>query len=277
MSLRSGTLSSTKFCLNSCSHPGISEFNRSPVLNRGLRFYLVCDFWLAKSTTALLGFQKNTSLTVLAFQQHVYLTQLWLVMQTSLRKRLVSRQTTGFFILSCDSCFFVVVTALLSPFFFRPFARLFINLTVHIRSLFPKSATTLGHVEQTFWKMPFFAEWSGASSFEVILARPSIHFPTWASIPGSLLHESRRRIPLCRFCTLKDIVTETAIVSFRTLPVSFPFPTISWTSLFTLFYPLILDHGTCFIISISGLKILRSQILLDTSFHHRFQSVIIRS
>ena len=45
------------------------------VLDRGLRFYLVLDFWLAQSTAALLGFQKNTSLSVLAIQ-HVYLTQL---------------------------------------------------------------------------------------------------------------------------------------------------------------------------------------------------------
>ena len=44
-----------------------------------------------------------------------------------------------------------------------------------------------------------------------------------------------------------------------------------------LFCPLILDCGVPFIISISGAKILISYILLDTSFHHRFQSVIIRS
>ena len=43
------------------------------------------------------------------------------------------------------------------------------------------------------------------------------------------------------------------------------------------FCPLILDHGVSFIISIPGAKILISYILLDTSFHHRFQSVIIWS
>ena len=78
------------------------------------------------------------------------------------------------------------------------------------------------------------------------------------------------------FCTLIDIVTETAIVSFRTLAVGFPLPTISKNSLFTLFCPLILDHGVSFIISISGAKILISYHLLDTSFHHRLQSVIIK-
>ena len=57
-----------------------------------------------------------------------------------------------------------------------------------------------------------------------------------------------------------DIVTETAIVSFKTLPDGFPLPTISWSALFTLFCPLILDYGVPFIISVSvsGLKILDS-------------------
>ena len=49
------------------------------------------------------------------------------------------------------------------------------------------------------------------------------------------------------------------------------------TSLFTVFDPLILDHGACFKISISGLKILHSQVLLNTSFYHCLQSMIIRS
>ena len=38
-----------------------------------------------------------------------------------------------------------------------------------------------------------------------------------------MLHEKiRRRVRLCCFCTLIDIVTETAIVSFRTLPNNLP-------------------------------------------------------
>ena len=148
--------------------------------------------------------------------------------------------------------------------FFRPFARLFFCLAMRIRALFPKSASILGLVEPAFWRMPFFTEWIGASSFEVILARQSSHLPTWASASrtsGSrcIFHilprrRSWRRIWLCHFCTLLRIVSETAILSFRTLPVSFPLPTISKTSLFTLFCPLILDHGACLIISVSGLK-----------------------
>ena len=83
------------------------------------------------------------------------------------------------------------------------------------------------------------------SSFEVILARQSSHFPTWASssrTSGSrcifhtlLRRRSWRKVRLCRFCMLIHIVSETATVSKRTLPVSFPMPTISWTSLFTPF------------------------------------------
>ena len=127
----------------------------------------------------------------------------------------------------------------------------------------------------------------GASSSDVILAGQSRHSSTGTLASGTsgsrrisvilLRRRARRRIRLCRFCTLIHIVSETAIVSFRTLPVSFPLRTISQTSLFTLCCPLILDHSACFIISVSGLKILHSQILLDTSFYHCLQSVMIRS
>ena len=135
--------------------------------------------------------------------------------------------------------------------------------------------------------MPLFTKWVIASSFEVILAGPSEHYSTWAFASRTSSsrcisfilprRRTRRRIRLCCFCTLIDIVTKTAIVSFRILPFVFPLPTISSIPLFMLFCPLILDHGVCLIISISGLKILHSQILLDTSFYHRLQSVIIRS
>ena len=93
-----------------------------------------------------------------------------------------------------------------------------------------------------------------------------------------LLHERiRRRIRLCHFSTLIYIVAETAIVSFNKLPVGLPLPTISKNSLYTLFCSLILDHGVLLIISISGAKIIISYVLLDTSLHHSFQSVTIRS
>ena len=124
-------------------------------------------------------------------------------------------------------------------------------------------------------------------SFEVILARQSSHFPTWASASKTLgsrcifhillRRRSWRRVRLCRFCTLIFIVSETAIVSFRKLPISFPMSTVSQTSLFTLFHSMILDHGACSKISISGFKVLHSQTMLDTYFYHRLQSVIVKS
>ena len=114
----------------------------------------------------------------------------------------------------------------------RPFARVFFNLAMRIRALFRKSATTLGLVEQEFWRMPFFTKRIRASSCEVILAKQSKHSSTgtFASrTSGSRCislrlprRRARSRIPLCCFCTLIDIVTETATVSFSTLPVGFP-------------------------------------------------------
>ena len=136
--------------------------------------------------------------------------------------------------LSCNfqhsHCTFVTIL-------FRPDDRLFINLAMRMRALFLKSSSIFGLVEQAFWRMPFFTEWIGASSFEVILAGQSKHSSTGAlasRTSGSRCiflilprRRSRRGIRLCCFCTLIDIVSETAIVSFRTLPVSFPLPTIS--------------------------------------------------
>ena len=76
---------------------------------------------------------------------------------------------------------------------FKPFARLFINLAMRIRALFTKSATTLGLVEQAFWRVPPFTKWSGASSFEVILARQSRHSTTVTLASGT---SGSRRISL---------------------------------------------------------------------------------
>ena len=127
----------------------------------------------------------------------------------------------------------------------------------------------------------------GASSFEVILAWQSKFSPTGTLSSGTsgsrcisliLLHERTQRwIRLCVFCMLVNIVTETAIVSFWTLPVGFPLPAIYKNSLSTLSCPLILDHGVSFIIVVFNPKIPVPWILVDTSFHHGLQSLIIRS
>ena len=185
--------------------------------------------WVKHSKRRILV--SNVSVTYNGFCEFYtsdWLPYVWALPQNRwrLRRLHILRYATQ---LSCNfqqgHCTFVTVL-------FRPFARLFINLTMRIRALFPKSASIFGHVEQAFWKMPFFTEWSGASSFEVILALQSSHFPTWASASGTSgswcsshilpRRRSRRRIRLCRCCTLIHIVSDTAIVSFRKLPVSFP-------------------------------------------------------
>ena len=134
-------------------------------------------------------------------------------------------------------------------------------------------------VTQAFWRV-FFTKWVIASSSGVILAGSSRQSTTGTLFLGlrvldvfsvTLLHERiRRRIWWCQFSTLSDIVTETAIVSFHTLPVGFPLSTISKNSLYTLFCSLILDQSVLLKISISGPKILVSNVLLDTSSHHSF-------
>ena len=92
---------------------------------------------------------------------------------------------------------------------FRFFCRLFINLTMCEWALFPKPTTTLGLVVQAFWRVPFSTKWVIASSFEVILARPSRRSTAGAPASGTsgprwfsliLLHERiRRRIWWCNF------------------------------------------------------------------------------
>ena len=71
-----------------------------------------------------------------------------------------------------DNCrvIFNMATALLSPFFWY----LLLGCPSTWRCAqehFPQSASIFGLVEQAFWRMPLFTEWSGASSFEVILER----------------------------------------------------------------------------------------------------------
>ena len=127
----------------------------------------------------------------------------------------------------------------------------------------------------------------GASSFEVVLAGPSRRSTTGtlaSKTSGSqwifhtlLRGRSWRTIRQRRFYTLIHLVSETARVSFHTLPVGFPLPTISKNSLYTLFCSLILNHGVLLKISASGPKVLISNFLFDTSLHHCLQSVIIGS
>ena len=123
------------------------------------------------------------------------------------------------------SFFCNIKNALLSP-FFSDFAGLFFNLTVQIRALFPKSTSILRLVTNIL-----------EDAFELIFRGQTRRSSTgtlisWTSgsrhISLILQHERpRRRIRVYQLCALIEIVTETAIVSVRTLPVDFPLPTIT--------------------------------------------------
>ena len=146
---------------------------------------------------------------------------------------------------SCQSPFFNKATALLSLFDLDHFVGCSLTWRCANEHFSPNRQQLFFFVEQAFWRMPPFTEWVIASSFEVILARPSRHStgggftsgtsgPRWFSL--TLLHERiLRRIWWWTFSTLIDIVAETAIVSFHTLPVGFPLRTISKNSLYKLF------------------------------------------
>ena len=62
---------------------------------------------------------------------------------------------------------------------FWTLSRLFINLAMCIRALFPKPTTTLGLPELAFWRVPLFTEWVISSSSKAILARPSRRSTRW--------------------------------------------------------------------------------------------------
>ena len=67
--------------------------------------------------------------------------------------------------------------------FWTFFTRLFINLTVCTRALFPKTGKPLLVLyEQAFGRVPLVTDWVVASSFKVILAKPSRHSTTGTSI-----------------------------------------------------------------------------------------------
>ena len=178
-------------------------------------------------------------------------------------------------------CTFVIIR-------FWPSTRLFINLTMCIWALFPEFATTLGLVEQAFWRVPLFTEWIGASFFEVILAGPRDILPLGLLPTGTsgsrrisliLLHEKNsetdsavsflhaywHRDGNCN-CLLWDTARwfpianklqeffEHAVLSMDSWPRRFFHNFRFWRQNSYFWY-----------------------ILLDTSFHHCLQSVIVRS
>ena len=120
-------------------------------------------------------------------------------------------------------------------------------------------------------------EFSSTCDSKVILARPSRRSTTgtfylwdfgFSMIFRSFccMKEFGEGFDGVTFSTLIRIVAETAIVSFYTLPVGFPLPTIFKNSLYTLFCSLILDHGDLLKISNSVPKSLIFEFLVRYFF-----------
>ena len=166
-SLRSGTLSSTRFSLNSCSHWGfcMSELFREI----GFGGFMS---WKTQPNCRVFDDLRPTGP---CFNS-------WQVSRLTTGRQdlswLSSRLTKGCHVLSCRSYFFNMATALSSSFFLDLLLGCSSTWRCAYEHFFPKSATALGVVEQAFWRVPLFTEWIGASSFEVILAGPSRHSTT---------------------------------------------------------------------------------------------------
>ena len=101
----------------------------------------------------------------------------------------------------------------------------------------PQTTTTHVFAEQAFKKMPSFAKWVIASSFEVILARPSRHCTTPTLTPGLRVLDGFRSLCCTKefwdgfdgelFPRLSISWRKLQLSPFRALPVGFPLPTIS--------------------------------------------------
>ena len=152
-------------------------------------------------------------------------------------------------------------------------------------ALFTKPRTTLGLVAQAFWRVPLFTEWIGASSFEVSLQGHRDVLPLGLLPLGLRVLDGYRS-----FCRMKGFGDGFDGVTFPRLSTSwrklqlFPFthcplvsqcqqsPRILCTRCFVLWF-----LTTAFlIIPTSEPENLISNFLLDISFHHSSQSVIIR-
>ena len=131
-------------------------------------------------------------------------TQLSFIWWVSIHNRSLS--VVMLILLQHSHCTFVTIL-------FRTFCQAVLRLGDAQKS---KSATTLGLVEQAYWRMPLFTEWFGASSFEVILAGPSRHSTTGTLASGTL---GSRRIFLI-LPRMKELGEGFGCVDFARLSIS---------------------------------------------------------
>ena len=152
----------------------------------------------------------------------------------------------GLSVLSYSSCFFNIATALLSP--LDLFTRLFINLTVCIRALFPKTAThswscrTSIQEDAIFCRMSYckflwgnpcraietFYHWDfflWDFGFSMIFA----HSAAWKN--------SEKNSAVSFFARLLTSWRKLQLFPLEHCPLGFPLPTISKYALYTLFCP----------------------------------------
>ena len=174
-------------------------------------------------------------------------------------------------------CTFVIIR-------FGPFTRLFINLAMRMRALFPKFATALGLVEQAFWRVDTFYRMNWCKFLWGNPCRAIETFYHWDAFPLGL----RVLDAFLSFRCMKEFGDEFGcdifarlLKSWRKLQLSplehCPLASHCQQSPRILcprcFVPWILDHGVSFIISVPGAKIPISCFLLDISFYHCLQSV----
>ena len=149
------------------------------------------------------------------------------------------RSVVWFMLLQHGHCTFVTIVL-------EPFSRMFINLILKICNHSWSFRTSVLE-DATFQRMKWckFLGGKPCRSIETFYHwdsclwdfRFSMHFTLSVAWKNSVTDSG-----VSFFCRFIDIVTETAIVSFRTLPVGFPLPSVSKFSVHTVL-SMILDHG----------------------------------
>ena len=118
---------------------------------------------------------------------------------------LLSRLTTSCHTFSCQPFLINMATALLSSFFLYFLLVWSSTWRCAYEHLSTKFASTLGLVEQAFWRVPLFTEWIGASSFEVILAKSSRHSTAATFFSGVIFHAYWYRGENCNCLLLNNL------------------------------------------------------------------------
>ena len=196
---------------------------------------------------------------------------------------LLSRLTTSCRTLSCKSFFFNMATALLSSFFLDLLLGCSSTWRCAYEHTFPQNGNHSWSCRTSILEGATFHRTSCCKFLWGNPCKAIDTFYRWGFFPWDLGFSTR----LSHSAAWKNSETYSTVSFFHAYLHRdancncLLSHTARWTLIannlqfYTLFCSLILDHDVSFIISIYGAKILISYILLDTSFHHRFQSVVI--